>query len=123
MPLFALAQDDATEEKFGAIQSIRETVREKTPDFITEPFFFVINKLEGFRTDLLAKTEARKLGTKLTLDGETIATTSEFLDAFKYLEIFILIIVIFILSVKLIFYGALVFLLLLLGRLFWYRFY
>ena len=100
-----------------------------------------MNWLENFRTSSIETIETRKNKTQAEIKSETPQMLSddsnlperaeedakgildELSNAFKYLEIFTLTILLFIFGIKLLFYGVLIFLVLLIGRFFWYRIY
>lgn len=142
LSLHAEAQTENSNTDFKSIENISDTVQEKTPGFIKKPFVFVFNSLENFRTEWLEKIKARQAETKSKLDQAPEEETTpdeelvgeigneeasgmwhELKNTFKYLEIFILSLLILIFSVKLIFYGFLIFIILTVVRFFWFQIY
>ncbi len=101
----------------GTIQSIQETIKEGTPDFIAKPILATVNAVDGFRTNIgtlsnnkrdevKAEIEAfsdNKNNTKILSDSKI--NSNKLLKPFKYVELFFFGLSSFIFNNKLIFYG------------------
>lgn len=132
----AVTPDEAS---FKSVRNIQEIIKEKTPEFIKKPILWVVNKLETFRMSAVNALEARKDKTRVQLDGEAVILNEdnplaleeeelkgimgEAWDALRYLEVFILLILLFIFGIKFIFYSIVIVLIFGVARFFWYRIY
>ena len=119
--------EGVTEPELGSVENIQKIVKEKTPNFIVKPILYVVDKIDGFRESIKLEIEIRKTKTESEIKSDTEPgkenTTTEFFRAFKYLEVFILILLLFIFSIQLLYYAFVVFLILMIARFFWFRIY
>lgn len=118
-------------------------VKEVSKNSVTEYVSGVSKIFEDFRLETLAKIKARQsrtqnliLAPNTNLDEDVESSEDEeeapapqsdpwhdFLDTLKYLEMFLLSLLVLVFSVKTLFYGIAVFLLFIISRFIWYRFY
>jgi len=132
----------------GQIESIRNLIVEKTPDFIAKPISATAIAIEGFRESVGTASENKKQEIKVELknldENSKIVTDktaelennvtptnlqtklvsenkSSFLKPFKYVELFALTLASGIFNNKLIFYGILVVGIFLIFRLIWIK--
>lgn len=148
---FAEAEDvltDLTKNSQNSIGNIEKWVKEKTPDYLIEPIVALKNRTENFRKNIILKVETRKrdveyaIGPKVSREDKESLDTQEAKDeklvkevpsyyagfaevakAFKYLEVFILIVILFVLSTPLLYYSFFVLATVVVLRFFWYRIY
>jgi hypothetical protein len=143
------AVENFTKNSQNTFNKIERFVKDKTPDFLLKPFKRMVGSAEGFRKSLILKTETRKLKVEALIEPEnaqdpkrsfeplsdeemkqaeaafpsyTVGFT-EISKGFKYLEVFLLIILLFILSIPLFFYAFFVLAAILICRFFWFRIY
>ncbi|MDP2789271.1 MAG: hypothetical protein Q8O46_04495 [bacterium] len=123
----------------SSVENIQKIVQEKTPEFVVRPILYVIDKAEGFRKNIKMIFESRKedVEVKIEFKKEILNNKedaqkelpdysvglTELFNAFKYLEVFILVFLIFIFSVPWLFYTLVVLLIILISRFFWVRIY
>lgn len=102
-----------------------------------KPFAYVFQKTENFRTGALEKIRARQERTKSKIESaieeepatdmeEVLGENSPWLEvknAFKYLEIFLLALLVLVFSIKFLFYAVIIILILTILRFFWFRIY
>ncbi len=143
------AVQDFTKNSQNAFNKIEKFVKEKTPDFLVTPFKRIVRSVEGFRKSIILKAENRKIKVEASIEPERVkesdssmeplsdaeikqaeatfpsytAGFAEFAKAFKYLEVFLLIVLLFILSIPLFFYSLFVLAIILISRFFWFRIY
>ena len=119
--------EGVTEPELGSVENIQKIVKEKTPNFIVKPILYVVDKIDGFRESIKLEIEIRKTKTESEIKSDTEPskenTMTEFFRAFKYLEVFMLILLLFIFSIQLLYYALVVFLILMIVRFFWFRIY
>lgn len=112
-----------------SISNIKNTIEEKTPNFITQPILATTNKLEELRKNInttgqLKKEEVKKEienlnSTKINKEGNSKTTTNPLLKPFKYVELFFVSTLSLILNNKILFYGILFILIFFILRYIW----
>lgn len=153
VPIFAGAatsqvgsQSVASSSDFSSIHNIKNIIQTKTPNFIKNPLVALIQKLENFRIDFRAKIAQKKLEVELEIKNRTDSKNEakdilkeevggndnyqdygsglrEIFSGVTYFEVFLLSILLYILSVKLLFYGSIALVFFFILNSFWYRVY
>ncbi len=150
MPDVGGTLNDFTETGQNTLNKIVKFIKEQAPDFIVKPFKRMVRSVEGFRKSIIIKAETRKIKVEALIEPEKDEDSSnsvepplsdeemkqaeatfpsyavgfaEFAKAFKYLEVFLLIVLLFILSIPLFFYSFFVLAIILISRFFWFRIY
>jgi len=144
LPAYAFSAEPSVD--FSSIHNIKNTIQTKTPEFIKKPLIGIINKLENFRLSVKLKIEQRRLKVDSEIKDksdfrqeeknilkEELAVGDNFqeygqglvelFNGFKYLEIFILTLILYVFSFKLIFYSGIALLIFIITHFFWYRIY
>ncbi|MEK7564049.1 MAG: hypothetical protein AAB510_00570 [Patescibacteria group bacterium] len=130
-PVIPLTKGDATikEEDVTSpsvlVKDIGNTVEEHTPSFISNPLLKAIDFTEGMRTSVDVNISDKRDAVKEDLENikETVKNDNIFLKPWKYVELFLLTLFYFIFDHKIVFYLILVFLLYLVLRSIWNRFF
>jgi hypothetical protein len=115
----------------NTIGDITKVLEDKTPEFITKPMVLGASTVEEIRQNIINTAEDKKEevekeikvleNTKTTLDPKVAKST--LLKPFKYVELFLLTISVFILNNKIIFYGLIAIFIFVIIRLIWNRFF
>lgn len=109
------------------VEDIKKIIKEKTPDFISEPIVSTVDKLEGFRESTNIASENKRAEVKNEIEvldskkdtSSSETKTSPFLKPFKYIELFFLSIFSFILNNKVLFYGLIIVVVFFILRFIW----
>lgn len=126
--------DQNTETTGISVSDITKTIKENTPDFITNSIISSIDSLETFRENLNTNSENKKEEIKKEIEtlndidlevgvskgSTTVKTgTSPLLKPFKYVQVFFLSVFSFLLSNKILFYGISAIIIFFLLRFIW----
>lgn len=111
----------------GQVQNIEKFIIEKTPDFISKPMVLGAETMEGFRSSIRGALENKKgkVQTEIKILSENKtpedakSKNNPVLKPFKYVELFIISFVSFILNNRFLFYGILIFVTFFLLRYLW----
>ncbi len=115
----------------GTIQSIQETIKEGTPDFIAKPILATVNAVDGFRTNIGTLSNNKRDEVKVEIEAfsdnknntkilsDSKINSNKLLKPFKYVELFFFGLSSFIFNNKFIFYGILVVILFFMVRFIW----
>ena len=116
------------------IQNIENTIKEKTPSYITQPINSTSNTIEKFRQNLGASSENKKedikkeikniedVNSKNNANKQKI-TQNKFLKPFKYIQLFFLSLFSFIFNTKILFYLISFSILFFVLRFLWHKFF
>jgi hypothetical protein len=106
-------------------------IQDKTPEFIVKPMVLGASTFEELRQEIVNSTEDKKEevkkeikaleNTKVKLESKTAKST--LLKPFKYVELFLLTISVFILNNRILFYGLIAIFIFIIIRLIWNKFF
>lgn len=143
-PIYAFAAEPSSD--FSSVHNIKSTIQNQTPEFIKQPLIKMIQSLERFRLSVELKIEKRigkveadiqsrssyRSDEKIILQEELQEEENfqeygtglvQLFNGFKYFEIFLLTLLLYIFSYQLLFYSSIAFGLFIVTHFFWYRIY